>query len=215
VIDCADHTQQCQKDAAAATGNTQAAARVTTQTTTTHHSFLGFHWTTSETKIAITGDIGSFRALGANASKLADLVTSNKTITVSYDVGKYNLPSGSIWSQPININGGSTSFTPAQGYAFQAYIDPQNTSWNGSPFDQDAADQGLPQSNTGEEFGHEVLGHIWGELFGGHPAGTQANYRDSITGENAVRALDPTRGQKGLESHHNYQEATPDPPKPQ
>jgi RHS repeat-associated protein len=55
-IECANNTQQCQKDAAAATANAEAAKRVTTQTTTTQHSFLGlFHWTTSETHIAITG----------------------------------------------------------------------------------------------------------------------------------------------------------------
>jgi hypothetical protein len=30
---------------------------------------------------------------------------------------------------------------------------------------------------------------------------------------NAVRALDPARGQKGIESHHNYNEMPPDPPK--
>jgi hypothetical protein len=41
-------------------------------------------------------------------------------------------------------------------------------------------------------------------MFGGAPAGTRENMRDSIIGEDAVRALDPARGQKGLESHHNY-----------
>ena len=64
-------------------------------------------------------------------------------------------------------------------------------------------------TGEGKEGGHEVLGHMWGEMFGGHPAmvnghASRANMRDSIIGENAVRALDPTRGQKGLESHHNY-----------
>jgi hypothetical protein len=48
-------------------------------------------------------------------------------------------------------------------------------------------------------------------MFGGAPAGTRANMRDSIVGEDAVRALDPARGQKGLESHHNYNEMPPDP----
>jgi hypothetical protein len=209
-IDCANNTQQCQADAAASTANAQAAARVTTQTTTTQHSFLGiFHWTTSETQIAITGDINSFRALSPNASKLADLVTSKDTVTVSYD--QFAKPS--FWANGVALNGGSTSYTPSQGYGAQAFIDPTRTP--GAVYDQDAVDQGIPQANTGEEFGHEVLGHIWGEMFGGAPAGTRGNMRDSIIGENAVRALDPTRGQKGIESHHNYNEMPPDPPKPQ
>jgi hypothetical protein len=84
----------------------------------------------------------------------------------------------------------------------------------GARYDTDAIAQGIPQANTAEEFGHEVLGHIWGEMFGGAPAGTRGNMRDSIAAEDAVRALDPTRGQKGLESHHNYNEMPPD-PKPQ
>jgi RHS repeat-associated protein len=206
-IDCANHTSQCQADAAAATGNAQAAARVTTQTTTTQHSFLGIHWTMSETQIAIKGDVNSFRALSPNASKLADLVTSKDTITVSYD--QYAKPS--VWANGTALNGGSTSFTPSQGYGAQAFIDPTRTP--GTVYDTDAVAQSIPQANTGEEFGHEVLGHIWGEMFGGALAGTRANMRDSIAGEDAVRALDPARGQKGLESHHNYNEMPPDPPK--
>jgi RHS repeat-associated protein len=204
-IDCANNVQQCQQDAANSTGNAQAAARVTTETT--KHGWWIFKW--SETSIKITGDINSFRALSPNASKLADLVTSDKTITVNYSDAKPG-----TWTENGEVlHGGSTSRTPSQGWDPTAWIDPNRTP--GAVYDQDAVDQGIPQANTGEEFGHEVLGHIWGEMFGGAPAGTRGNMRDSIIGENAVRALDPTRGQKGLESHHNYQEATPDPPKPQ
>src|SRR5712692_4330598 len=79
-IDCANNIQQCQKDAAAATGNAEAAKRVTTETKT--HGWWIFKST--ETSIKITGDINSFRALSSNASKLADLVTSDKTVTVNY-----------------------------------------------------------------------------------------------------------------------------------
>jgi len=102
------------------------------------------------------------------------------------------------------------SYLPSQGYDAQAFIDPNRT---GATYDPDAVAQGIPQANTGEEFGHEVLGHIWGELLGGHSVGTRANMRDSIQGENAVRALDPARGKKGIESHHNYYEMPPDPQK--
>jgi RHS repeat-associated protein len=203
-IVCANNAQQCQKDAAAATGNADAAKRVSTTTTTTQHSFLGFHWTTSTTTIAISGDMASFRALSQNASRLADLVENKGTVTVTYD--QHARPS--FWAQGITLNGGSTSYVPSQGYDAQAFIDPTRTS--GAIYDPDAVAQGIPQANTAEEFGHEVLGHVWGELNGGDQAGTRANMRDSITGEDAVRKLDPTRGQKALESHHNYNEMPPD-----
>jgi RHS repeat-associated protein len=201
---CANNPEQCKKDAAAATANAEAAKRVTTNTVTTKHSFLGIHRTTSKTTIAITGDMKSFRALGQNASRLADLVENKQTITVSYD--QYAKPS--FWAGGIKLNGGSTSYTPSQGYDTEAFIDPTRT--QGAVYDPDAIAQGIPQANTAEEFGHEVLGHIWGELNGGHQAGTRGNMRDSITGEDAVRKLDPSRGQKGLESHHNYNEMPPD-----
>jgi hypothetical protein len=171
-----------------------------------NHSFLGLHWTTSQTTIAITGDMKSFRALGQNASRLADLVSDKQTITVSYN--QYAQPS--FWDGSVKLNGGSTSYVPSQGYDAQVFIDPER---NGGIYDTDATGQNIPQANTAEEFGHEALGHVWGELNGGHPAGTRANMRDSITGENAVRALDPARGQKGLESHHNYHDMPPDHPK--
>ena len=51
-IVCANNTAQCQKDAAAATGNADAAKRVTTNTETTQHSFLGIKWATSKTTIS-------------------------------------------------------------------------------------------------------------------------------------------------------------------
>jgi hypothetical protein len=130
---------------------------------------------------------------------------SKNTVTVSYD--QFAKPS--FWANGIQLKGGSVSYVPSQGYDTQAFIDPQRT---GATYDQDAIAQGLPQANTAEEFGHEVLGHIWGEISGGHTAATRANMRDSIQGENAVRKLDPARGQKGIESHHNYNEMPPDAP---
>jgi hypothetical protein len=189
-----------QADAAAATGNAQAAARVTTETT--KHGWWIFSWT--ETSIKISGDINTFRALSPNASKLADLVTSKDTVAVSYD--QYAKPS--VWANGVRLNGGSMSYTPSEGYDPQAFIDPSRTS-GAPPYDPDAVAQHIPQANTAEEFGHEVLGHIWGEMFGGDPAmvnghASRANMRDSIIGEDAVRALDPARGQKGLGSYHNY-----------
>jgi hypothetical protein len=90
-----------------------------------------------------------------------------------------------------------------------AFIDPTRTP--GVFYDRDADRQGIPQANMAEEFAHEVLGHIWGALFGGHDIG-RANMRDAIGAENAVRKLDPTRGQKAIDSHHNYYEQPKDRP---
>ena len=55
-------------------GSAEAASRVTTATTVTKHSFLGIYWATSKTTIAIQGDVATFRKLGQNASRLADMV---------------------------------------------------------------------------------------------------------------------------------------------
>ena len=132
------------------------------------------------------------------------LVGDKQTVTVSYD----QYAKASFWSNGIQLKGGATSYVPSQGYDAQGFIDPTRT--RGAVYDPDAIAQGLPQANTGEEFGHEILGHIWGELNGGHPAGTQANMRDSIAAEDAVRKLDPARGQKAIDSHHNYSGAIPD-----
>lgn len=161
-------------------------------------------------KLAIKGDEASFRALGQNASRLADLIDNHSfTLTVNY--GNFELP------------GGSNSYMRSAGNSSPSVIiDPTRPN---SGYDKDATAQGIPEANTAEEFGHEVLGHQWGELINGDIAlnggfiptmvkTTRANMRDSITGENAVRALDPTRGQKGIMSHHNYYGAPEDGYKP-
>ncbi len=205
-VECVNNVEQCKKDAAAATGKD-----VQVQTVKDKPNWFQrlFHLQgTTHNYLTIPGDTSSF-APGSNAAKLAALIADPRTVSVSYD--QYAKPS--FWAGGVKLNGGSTSYVPSQGYDAQAFIDPSRTP--GVTYDQDAVDQGIPQANTAEEFGHEVLGHIYGELLGGAPAGTRANMRDSIIGENAVRALDPTRGQKGLESHHNYNEMPPDPPKPQ
>jgi hypothetical protein len=114
----------------------------------------------------------------------------------------------------------------SQGFkAPSVIIDPTRP---GGGYDPDAVDQNIPQASTAEEFGHEVLGHQWGELIAGHANAmigangypdyaptTRSNMRDSIRGENAVRALDPAhRGQKDILSHHNYADAPSDGYKP-
>jgi len=207
-VACSYNISQCVADANTATNG---GGRVTENTTVTHHSFLGlFSWDTSVTKLAISGDEASFRALGDNASRLADLIDNHSfTLEVRYAADSGN-------------PGGSDSFLPSQGNSPLSIIDPNHSA---SIHDPDARDQNkpIPQANTAEEFGHEVLGHQWGELIHGDAAGskmgnplwpyaptTRANMRDSITGENAVRKLDPSRGQKDIFSHHNYSEAPSD-----
>ena len=202
-VECANDIKQCEKDAANATGSAEAAKRVKAKTTKTKHKFLFFSWTTSKTTIQIDGDIDGFRALSSNASKLADLVTSPETVTVHYDTV---FPGGWGYSG-TNLNGGATSRGRSHGMDFQGWIDPAPAL--GDKYDTDAIGQGLPQANNAEKFGHEILGHVWGEMIAGHPYGTKINMRDAIEGENGARQLDPAQGQKGLESHHHYDEATP------
>jgi RHS repeat-associated protein len=202
-VACANNTAQCVADANKATNG---GGRVTSTTTTTDHSFLGlFHWTTTETKLAISGDINSFRAIGQNASRLADLIGNHSfTLSVSYE--SFITPGGSTSNMLSQHVDGAPS----------VIIDPNHPS-NGY-WDPDAVERGIPQANTAEEFGHEVLGHQWGELINGDinanglnfAPTTRANMRDSITGENAVRKLDPKRGQKDIFDHHNYSDAPSD-----
>jgi RHS repeat-associated protein len=206
-VECTNNVEKCKQDAAAATG-----ANLQVQTVQDKPNWFQrlFHMQgITHNYLTIPGDTSGF-APGSNAAKLAGLIADPRTVTVTYASA---FPGGWTYSG-FALNGGSTSRTPSQGFDPQAWIDPNRA--QGAVYDQDAVDAGIPQSNTAEEFGHEVLGHIWGELIGGDSAKTRtrANMRDSIVGEDAVRALDPTRGQKGLESHHNYDEMPSDAPKP-
>ena len=121
-----------------------------------------------------------------------------RTITVEYN----DIAKSSFWSGGVSFNGGSTSYVPSQGNEPKAAIDPTRT--KGAVWDRDALDAHIPQANTAEEFAHEVLGHIWGELEGGDRAGTTRNMRDSVNAENGVRAVDKSRGEKP--SPHNINE---------
>jgi hypothetical protein len=77
--------------------------------------------------------------------------------------------------------------------------------WNPGPDDvaNEAGIERIPGANRGEAMAHELLGHMWGEAFGGHMIGTAANKQDSVNAENAVRATDPTRGQKATHDHYH------------
>lgn len=54
----------------------------------------------------------------------------------------------------------------------------------------------IPGANFGEAMAHELLGHVWGQLFGGASVGTLGNLRESILAEDQVRRTDPSRGLK-------------------
>jgi RHS repeat-associated protein len=199
-VECASDSdpQKCRAAIAASTANSEAAKRVTLQTT--RHSFLGlFHWTTNTIQIA--GDINSFRQLGPNASRLADLVTDSRTITFGV-VTSYSENAISLWgklndaSNKALTNGGQ-SLVPSEDQNPAAYVEPYPSS-----ADTEAQRERIPGANLGETTAHELLGHVWGELIGGHPAyppGTAnsgLNKQDAVNSENVVRATDPSRGQK-------------------
>ena len=90
--------------------------------------------------------------------------------------------------------------TPSEKYYPATFVDPKPATYF---IDRDAEESGIPPSNMGEKTAHELLGHLWGEMIAGHAAkGPQAaqNKQDSLDAENAVRRLDPQRGQKTV--HH-------------
>jgi hypothetical protein len=104
----------------------------------------------------------------------------------------------------VELHGNATTQTTSQGHEPGVIVDPKQVGDPNDPQsvrDADADRDHIPQANLGEKFAHEFLGHLWGEEIMGHPAGATANMRDAIDAENAVRATDPTRGQKT--KHHD------------
>jgi hypothetical protein len=147
-------------------------------------------------RFAISGDLSSFAALGANASHFADLVKSSKVATVAI-AETYHRNGGGEPSA-----GGGIGLTPSLNYdPSQAVVSPRS-----STFDPDTAgiiNHGfgtIPGANPAEGVAHELLGHIWSEIIGGHNVSTLQNYRDAVDAEN-VRATDPARGLKTR--HHD------------
>jgi RHS repeat-associated protein len=200
--ECATNATDCLAAAQAAVGKT-AAAQLTTQTTTTQNWFQKlFGLSTTTTTLQITGNEADFRAASGNASKLADLIDSktNIQIYIQQDArmehpGALGWMSDSGW----NMMGGAQTMLPSQGLLPQVYLDPRLAMVPGNRQDEDR--DHIPPANIGEKFAHELLGHMWGELFGGHTGGSVANKRDSVNSENEVRRTEPSRGQKT--KHHD------------
>ena len=203
-VECRTSAQQCQAAIAAATANAEAAKRVATNTVTTRHSFLGKHWTTTKTTIAITGDISSFRALGQNASRLADLVGSKENFTFSIrndylvsDLQGWRGDNANLFNSTLPFGGGFTQTPSMTGNPDgNVFVKPDPSSE-----DPESTYEGIPGANIGETAAHELLGHLWGEVFAGHMIGTAENKQDAVNAENAVRNTDPSRGQKEVHDH--------------
>ena len=79
-------------------------------------------------------------------------------------------------------SGAQGRFTSPDSTSYSRMTNPQ--SWN------------LYAYSLGEAMAHELLGHTWGQLFGGAPVGTLGNLRESILAEDQVRRTDPSRGLK-------------------
>jgi RHS repeat-associated protein len=195
VTQCTDK-EKCAQVLGAATGSKEAAARVTTENKTVqapwYKRIFGIK-TEQKTFIKIEGDIKSFRGLSSNAAKLADLVETKTNVKFSISPTTQVVPLGGQVTTP-----GAFAGTPSLGFSEPfAVVAP-----NPAPFDQDT--RGLiggqvgeiPGANLQEAAAHELLGHMWAELFGGQAAGTTGNARAAVVAENEVRKTDPSRGLK-------------------
>jgi|GEM_PF-3001872 RHS repeat-associated protein len=187
--------EKCVQAIGAATGSKEAAARVTTETKIVqapwYKRIFGIR-TEQKTFIKIRGDIESFRALSPNAAKLADLVETK--INAQFSISPtYKGHGGQGFVTPGGFAG-----TPSLGYSEPFVV----VAPNPAPFDQDTRGLiggqigGIPGANLPEATAHELLGHMWAELFGGQSAGTIGNARAAVIAENEVRKTDPSRGLK-------------------
>jgi RHS repeat-associated protein len=187
---------QCLSDLRGAVANTEAANRI-------YPNKIG-----TRTFIGIRGDLASFRKLGQNASRLVDIVDDKRifgyNVSTSWKGAAIHYITAIIW-QPrwMQLRGGGQTCTPSMGYEPEVFVDPNPA----TKIDQDSIDQNIPTVNQGEKAAHEFLGHLWGEIFGGHDVANadkkmpKANKQDALDAENAVRKTDPKRGQKT--HHHN------------
>jgi hypothetical protein len=148
-------------------------------------------------RITISGDMESFKGLGQNANRLAELVESDQIVTFAV-AERYRRKDGANPMVPGGIGlTGSDGYNPAQ-----VVVHP-----NSSRFDPDRAGiingafGTIPGANIAEATAHELLGHAWAEMIMGYKPGTTPNFRAAIDAENAVRRTDPSRGQKTRHHH--------------
>jgi hypothetical protein len=118
---------------------------------------------------------------------LADLVGSSQIITAQIAT---QYPAAAMRDVP-----GGISVPPSD--PRHVYIQANPSSWDKDTRGFTGTGFGtIPGANFGETMAHELLGHTWGNLFGGAPMGTTGNLRQSILAEDQVRRTDPSRGLK-------------------
>lgn len=144
----------------------------------------------------LLGDVSSFRALGENASRLADLI-EGPTVTAEIATKRPG-PAGS----QDDLNGGFSDifgYGPNPGayvHPFPSGSDPDTRGWIGGTVGE------IPGANLGETMAHELLGHTWAFVVGGAAPGSYDFVREAIWAENQVRRTDPARGLKFR--HHDF-----------
>ena len=194
-------TNKCLADAQSAVASTAAASRLYLDKKTEkagffRRVFLG-QKTVTRAFIGIRGEVGSFRQLGQNASRMADMVSDNRVfgynVSTTWSGAATTFFGALMGGGQRPLHGGGQTVTPSQGHEPESFVDPNPATYL---VDQDAQRDQIPPANQGEKSAHEFLGHLWGEMIAGHPAGTAQNKQDSLDAENAVRKLDPQRGQK-------------------
>jgi RHS repeat-associated protein len=196
-VECKTKAADCLSAAQAAVGK-NAAGQLSTKTT---QSFWQKIFGGSTTTLQINGSEADFRGASGNASKLADLIDSKTNFGVSIqhtgDPQYSSVINSILGGGATDLQGGAITYTPSQGYLPAVFLDPSSAATT----DTDASRDHIPPANMAEKFAHELLGHEWGEVFGGHPAGSAANKQDAINSENEVRRTDPSQGQKT--EHHD------------
>jgi RHS repeat-associated protein len=141
-------------------------------------------------RITISGDLGVFKALGENASRLADLVSSSQIITAQIN-DQYKQESGGWKETP-----GGIALTMVDPIRVTVHSDPSTYGKIDSMGYINNGPGRIPGASIGEAFAHELLGHTWSYLIGRSASSSFQFARDAVWAENIVRATDPSRGFK-------------------
>src|ERR1700688_3003646 len=111
---------------------------------------------------------------------IAEIGASIRVISVRPEL----IINGLVNDSGFNLYGGAQTMLPSQGLIPQVFLDPRSAMLPGERQDEDR--DHIPPANIGEKFAHELLGHMWGEVFGGAPGGSAANKQDAVNSENEV-----------------------------
>lgn len=149
--------------------------------------------------LTLNGDLSKIK--GGNAARLLQLVNSDKA--ANFWIGD-SAPGLTSKTQPVG--GGLSGLAESQGYnqnftvvqADPSTVDSGDLSTGAYLSSDGALDHNgpIPGANEEETAAHELLGHVWADLIGGQPAGTNGNKREALIAEDRVRNTDPARGLK-------------------